>query len=250
MTTQVSDSLPPVVAGPDASPRCAVYAAPAPGSAFWQRGSQWLGRCAATGQSMSQPMVPGVSPRELWCLTRTPRRYGWHATLKAPFRPALGVTQADVLVALRHLAQTLHPVVLPPLTVAMLGDFLALVPKGGQAAVQALADACVQGLHPLAAPLTPAELARRRATGLSPREDELLLAWGYPHVQERFRFHFSLTGSLSHVSDATRQALTQAAQDWFVSDTEWPLCLDALSLFDEPAPGADFRCLCRAELAA
>jgi len=41
-----------------------------------------------------------------------------------------------------------------------------------------------------------AELARRRAAGLTQRQDTLLLRWGYPYVMEEFRFHLTLTGKL------------------------------------------------------
>jgi hypothetical protein len=219
-----------------------------PHSGFWQRGSQWLGRCAATGQALPQPHVPGVSISEQWCLTSDPRRYGWHATLKAPFTLADGVTLLDVQAMLQRLCCTLNVCTVVPLKVALMGDFLALVPEGDPVDLRVVVDACVQGLHPLAAPLSPAELTRRRGAGLSPRQDELLLRWGYPHVLEQFRFHFSLTGSLAHVPDTTRLALAQAAQDWFRVDTEAPLHLDAVSLFEEPSPGADFRWLGRTVL--
>ena len=41
-----------------------------------------------------------------------------------------------------------------------------------------------------------AELASRRAPGLSDRQDRLLQRWGYPYVFDEFRFHMTLTGRI------------------------------------------------------
>ena len=70
--------------------RCAVYFVPEVGSDWWQAGSQWLGRCAASGALFPPPHIDGVEPAQFQTLTAEPRRYGWHATLKAPFRLASG----------------------------------------------------------------------------------------------------------------------------------------------------------------
>ena len=234
MTTAIPLSL---------SARHAVYFAPPPRSPWWEAGSHWLGRCAARGEALTQPHVTGLSPAEMHRLTAAPRRYGWHATLKAPFRLADGVSPDQLTDAVQGLCRTQAPFSLA-LEVCMLGDFLALVPAGDGvvedcAAVNRLAHACVTQLHPLAAPLPPAELARRRqGGGLDARQEELLQRWGYPHVLERFRFHFSLTGPLGQEPEPVQQALVAAAQQWF--GALGPCPCDAVSLFTEPGPGADF----------
>ncbi|MDR6854216.1 DUF1045 domain-containing protein [Variovorax guangxiensis] len=218
--------------------RYAVYFAPRVNSPWWLAGSRWLGRCAARGEPIAQAPVPGLSAPELHRLTQAPRRYGWHATLKAPFALAPGVDEAQLRASTRALAAEFQPFTLPPLKVAMLDDFLALVPDGDAHAVEALAAACVTRLQPLAASLAPAELERRRAAGLTPAEDALLLRWGYPFVLERFRFHLSLTGSLKDAEPAAIEALKEAARHRFDA---LPACrVDSVSLFAEPRPGADF----------
>jgi putative phosphonate metabolism protein len=231
----------------DAVHRVAAYFAPAPHSLWWQAGSQWLGRCAATGHALDQPQVPGVTPQQLRQLTRAPRRYGWHATLKAPFALGSGVTWSDVHRALQDIARLHARFVLPPLRVRMLGDFLALVPEHDEPAIHHLADACVTGLQPLAAPLSDSELARRRAAGLSAEQDELLQRWGYPHVLAHFRFHLSLTGSLKGQSVAVTSALLTAAQQQFEALPRCPF--DAVTLFAEQSAGADLMGLQRVDLA-
>ena len=228
--------------------RYAVYYAPRPNSAWWQAGSQWLGRCAARHTLLPQPEVAHVPPQALQRLTAAPRRYGWHATLKAPFALAAGVTPAQLRDALRALARELKPFDMPRLQVTRLDDFLALVPQGDHRAIDAVAAACVTQLLPLAAPLSPAELQRRRAAGLSPEEDALLLRWGYPFVLERFRFHLSLTGPLQHEAPALVHALQHAAQQHF--DPLPPCRFDTLALFAEPTPGADFVLVAHEEMGA
>lgn len=218
--------------------RFAVYFAPPPGSAWWEAGSRWLGRCAATNDVLAQPTIDGIAPEQQRQLTADPRRYGWHATLKAPFVLSEGVGLGDLREALRAIAASFTAFDMPALQVRRLADFLALCPEGDKHAINAVASACVTQLNDLAAPLSSDELERRRRMGtLSTQEDALLVRWGYPYVLERYRFHLSLTGNLQGVDARTVERLEQAAQAWF---GELPPCpFDGLALFAEPAKGAD-----------
>jgi putative phosphonate metabolism protein len=219
--------------------RYAVYFAPATGSAWWEAGSRWLGRCAATHDALAQPLIDGIAPEQQRQLTAEPRRYGWHATLKAPFSLGEGVSPDSLRAAMRALASTVSPFDLPPLRVRRLGGFLALCADGNPDAINTVARACVTGLQTLAAPLSSAELARRRCKdALSIQEDALLVRWGYPYVLDRYRFHLSLTGDLNGVAPDTVQRLERAARDTFEG---LPACrFDSLALYAEPTPGADF----------
>ncbi|WP_076999971.1 DUF1045 domain-containing protein [Variovorax sp. KK3] len=226
--------------------RYAIYFAPRERDAWWLAGSRWLGRCAARNEPLPLAPVPGVSASRLHALTRAPRRYGWHATLKAPFALAPGVDEARLRNALGELARAFSPFTMPRLKVAQLDDFLALVPDGDTHAIETIAGACVMRLHALGATLPPDELVRRRASGLTPEEDALLLRWGYPFVLQRFRFHLSLTGSLKDAEPSDVAALTEAARHRF--EALPPCRFDVLSLFAEPEPGSDFRLLDQVEL--
>lgn len=229
--------------------RYAVSFAPAPGTLGWLAGSHWLGRCAAQLQTLPQLDIVGVAGQDLHRLTAAPRRYGWHATLKAPFVLASGVSWATLHHAVQTLASGLQPFTLPPLQVERMNDFLALVPMASpatQAALQAAAAACVTQLQPLAAPLAPAELVRRRVGGLTPRQEELLQCWGDPFVLEEFRFHLPLTGPLGLVDTETQTQVHDAAEQYF-SDLP-PLKFNSLALFAEPTPGADFVLLDHLEM--
>ncbi|MGI3163136.1 DUF1045 domain-containing protein [Pseudooceanicola sp. 200-1SW] len=184
--------------------RYAIYYAPEPGP-LADFGAAWLGWDLARGAPAAHPELPGL-PRPVAELTATPRKYGFHGTVKPPFRLAPDHDADGLVKAARHLATRLEPVTLDGLALTRLGSFLALTPRGdkGQiAALTALASESVQGLDAFRAPAPQSELDRRRKAGLTPRQEALLQQWGYPYVMEEFRFHLTLTGRLSGV-DAGR----------------------------------------------
>lgn len=218
--------------------RYGIYFAPTPQSHAWELGSQWLGRCSATGQTRDQPTIAGLTWAEFAALTTAPRRYGWHATLKAPFALADGISEEDLCVAMGNLAKSLFAFEMPALRVARLGDFLALTPDGDTAKLNTVSEACVTEIHHCAAALSDGELQRRRISRLTPRQDDLLERWGYPYVFEEFRFHFSLTGPLGDFSQHQITAVEEAAQTTFDALPNWRF--EALALFLEPTAGADF----------
>ncbi len=78
----------------------------------------------------------------------------------------------------------------------MLGNLIALTPFGPTDALRRVAYACVRELDGFRAEPDTYEIARRRKSGLTARQDALLMEWGYPYVMEEFRFHLTLTGKL------------------------------------------------------
>lgn len=216
--------------------RWAVYFAPATDSAWWRFGRDWLGRDDRSAD-VHGPVPHGLPHEAHRAWTAAPRRYGFHATLKAPMRLREGITDAQCLHRVEALAGTLSPVRLTPLTLSDHEGFVALVP--GQAdSLRAIADieaACVQQLDDLRAPLSDAEVQKRLASGLDEHGEALLRRWGYPRVLDRFRLHFTLTEPLDAQSRTRAiDALTGTVQH--LNQIE-PLWLDRLCLFVEPAPG-------------
>jgi hypothetical protein len=215
--------------------RYAVYWTPPPTHALWQAGSAWLAgdRAAAA-----------------------PRRYGFHATLKAPMRLRAGATASDFVDAVRRLAAGIPRFAMPPLVVATLGSFVALrpaMPIGPRHPLRRLADACVQELDAWRANLDAQAVKERRALQpLSPDREALQRRWGYPHVLEHWRFHMTLSDPLPRDPDgeALRSRIVADAQRWFAAALALPLACDALSVFVEPAPGAAFVPAHRFALAA
>ena len=190
-STGVSGSR--VNAGADAGTRLAVYFVPGDDTALARFGHAVLGRDAGARDVARLPGLPTVP--EAW--TAKPARYGFHATLKAPFHLARDVTEDDLVEACAALARAHAPCPLDGLAVRRPSGFAALVQPGPDAAVDALAADAVVGLEAFRAPLDAAALARRRPETLAPAARARLERWGYPHVLEGFRFHMTLSAALS-----------------------------------------------------
>lgn len=211
--------------------RAAVYAAPAPHSPLGRLAADWLGRDAFTGEATRAP-DPARDP-----LVADAARYGFHATLRAPFRPGPGVDLATLGDRLARVCADRPAPVIRSLTLGRLGAFFALVPHEPEPAILALEGAVLDGFEPFRAPLTEAEVARRDPGRLSARQQDHLDAWGYPFVRDEFRFHMTLTGPVSGPAEEIRDAL----DTHFAPVLGRPLPLDGLGLFVEPEPGAPFR---------
>ena len=215
---------------PDA--RVAVYYAPTTDDPLFAEAATWLGRDPESGAPVPQPDIPGIAE-----ITAEPRVYGFHATLKPPMRLAEGRRWADMLQAARELANRIEPFELPHLAVSDVHGFLALRETVECAALQALADTCVEHLDHFRAPVTEAELARRRRAKLTERQDELLLRWGYPYVLDTWFFHMTLTRRLNAEE---KQVFMPAAAAHLARAIATPRRVTDLCLFVQPAPGEPF----------
>jgi len=211
--------------------RYAVYYAPQPDDPLWQAGCAWLGRDPAGGVVARGPdVVPEV--------TAAARLYGFHATLKPPMRLRLGCTREDLLAALRDVAAGVPTFVLPPLAVNDWHGFLCLRETSPSPELQALSDICVAGLDHLREPPDAAELARRRAGGLSCAQEASLRRWGYAQVFATWFFHMTLTRRLG-AAEATM--LRPAAEAWFAAALAQPRTVSDVCLFVQAAPGTPLR---------
>lgn len=232
------------------TPRYALYFAPAQLSPWRAFGSAWLGRCAVDGAWRLQPQIEGVDALTFKRLTDAPRRYGFHATLKAPFRLAPGETINSLREALDAFCSDRPPLVMANPEARRLKHFLALTWPVPEARVNGLAAQCVGGFERFRAALDPAELNHRLSAGLTPRQDALLRQWGYPYVFDEFKFHFSLTGALGALSEIATERVLAAVQVQLAALRAHPFVFDAISLFEEPAPAAPLRVVHRGLLSA
>jgi len=170
--------------------------------------------------------------------TNGARRYGWHATLKAPFRLADGVDPEHLDEAVEIFAASHCPTVIPTIALRSIGRFWAIVPGGPTAALMALADDTVRKLDPWRADLGPDDLARRKPELLSSRQRELLELWGYPFVLDEFRFHCTLTDDLDGLDfEASGTRLAQEFAEVLGAD----IPVSALALCAEREPGGTFE---------
>ena len=142
--------------------RYAIYLAPAAQSPLWRFGSAVVGYDAESGADLDAPDMAGFDPPRWRELTEEPRRYGFHGTLKAPFRLADGCTEADLDALIAAFAAEHHPFELPPLAVRAIGPFVALVPPVPVPMLEDIARCAVMELEPARAPLSAEEVARRR----------------------------------------------------------------------------------------
>ncbi len=202
-----------------------------PQGALFDAASAWLGWDSTTGQAAPHPDVAGL-PEPVEILTATPRKYGFHGTIKPPFVLAEGQSIDALHNAATDFCAKQTPVAIPTLTVRRLGGFIAIVPSDPSQALAALAAATVETLDVFRAPPLETELAKRRKASLSDRQEALLRQWGYPYVMEEFRFHLTLTGRTKH-ADTVRDAL--AAH--FAPILPSPFLVDSLALMGEDASG-------------
>lgn len=216
--------------------RFAVYYAPETTDPLWRSASRWLGRDAATGEAVNG--VTGLEPTRRLGLTRSARRYGFHATIKAPFRLAEAGSFDQLVEAVAGFAACRRPLPIGPIALREISGFLALVPETQSGALTEFAADCVKSLDGLRAPLTAAERDKRIAQSrLDGRQIALLDQYGYPYVLEAFRFHMTITDRLA---DADRAEVRAAASDWFEPFIGSPLMLDRLVIYREKAGGAPF----------
>jgi|SRR5688572_20745627 putative phosphonate metabolism protein len=225
------------------SGRYAIYFTPVAGSDLARFGDRWLGRDAETGKAAPQTELDGLEADRLRALTEAPRHYGFHGTLKPPFHLANGCDVDDLRRAMAGFAARQAAFEIAALHLREIGDFLALAPTDPALALSSLADACVTEFDAYRAAPDAAELAKRHAAGLTPRQAELLVRWGYPYVLDEFRFHLTLTGSIVDPEERARVAgllhpLVAPLLTQRVSVRE-------LSLFHQPDRAAPFRLIQR-----
>ena len=176
--------------------RYAIYWAPRQGTALARFGNGWLGRDPDPDGPRPEFPIAGSPPREWAAAVAQASGYGFHATLKPPFRLTEGRTEAELFSAVDRLAGTMSPARDVVLHLGTIGRFLALLPAGRRREIDFIAATCVETLDGFRAPPDEPELLRRRAAGLSARQEANLLRWGYPHVFGDFRFHMTLSAAM------------------------------------------------------
>ena len=107
------------------------------------------------------------------------------------------------------------------------------------ASIATALDAPATGYAPLRG-LAPAELARRRKAGLTPNQDAHLTRWGYPYVFDEYRFHITLTDSLSmHLLQRVQPRLERLFGDALTES----LPVEEIHLLKQPTPASRFHVL-------
>ena len=189
--------------------RYALYLTPPPDSDLWRFGCDVIGRDAWTDQS-ADGFVPRGHELEAWRrLTSLPRRYGFHATLKAPFRVRADLDVFDLMDAVAGFARGRKPFDAGRWHIGHMAAgegraFVALRPEGVAKELCSLEESAMRALDELRAPLTDAESRGRNVVRLTPRQRYYLDAWGYPYVLDEFRPHFTLTNPVENAGAVAR----------------------------------------------
>ena len=218
--------------------RYAIYYVPQPGGTFAEFGANWLGWDCATARPRTHPVIKGI-PKPIQIFTDVPRRYGFHATLKAPFELADHCTFDALAAGVEALCAELPVTTLDGLRPSHFNGFVALLPqtngsRTNASQINAIAAHILRGLDHFRAPLSADSMARRRAQGLTDRQDELLRRWGYPFVLEEFQFHMTLTG---HVLAGEAQAICQALRPHLMRIVPGQVLIDSVALMGEDSNG-------------
>lgn len=218
--------------------RYAIYFCPPPNAELARQAAIWLGRDAFSDEMLRPVSAGPLSAGEVAYHTAAARRYGFHATLKAPFRLASDESEASLTAALDAFSATATAPVIATLDLKQIDGFFALVPSARSLELEALANDLVEQFDRFRAPLTDSDIARRNPEALSPRELQYLHKWGYPYVFDAFRFHMTLTG---RVAGAEVPRVRAAIESHFAGFIGQPLAIDTLALFIEPDSGGPFQ---------
>lgn len=219
-------------------PRYAIYFAAGSDSALSRFGAELLGYDAYTGNELAFPADALRVAPDWRDVSADPRKYGFHATLKAPMTLAPGRTEAELAAACAAFAgKARHIPAIRPVVDSISG-FIAVIPAEPVDALQQLAAECVREFDSFRAALSAEDRARRKPEKLSERQRDYLDRWGYPYVMEEFRFHMTLTGRLD---TERRGPILEMLRTRFASLHLDTLTIDRLALFRQDDAKARFR---------
>jgi len=226
--------------------RYAIYYAPAADNALALRAAAWLGRDPYSGQIVDRGAHPTLDHLDLDALTKEPRGYGFHATLKAPFELEDGTDESALIACLARLAASFKAFS-ADIVPARIGRFIAFRLAAPTPLMETLHGECMKQFEPYRAPLSEFDLARRRKVPLTPEQDARLVTWGYPYVFEDFRFHMTLTGSIK--DEAVSQLVLETLRDHF-AEFIGPHLFDGLCIFKQEDRAGPFQVFHRAAFRA
>jgi putative phosphonate metabolism protein len=219
--------------------RYAIYFVPGARTALYRFGASVIGYDCFEGTDVPQLAGLGDSEADWHALTEEPRKYGFHATLRAPFRLQADTDEQGLIETFERFARARGavPEFMPKLRI--LGGFIAIMPRDDCPPLFALADDCVTSFDKFRAPLSAQERARRLAARLSREEVANLERWGYPYVFGHFRFHMTLTGLLP---GERRSAILSQLEERFARAHrhDRPVTVDRLALVRQAGAAARF----------
>lgn len=217
--------------------RYTIYWTPETGSPLAGFEREWFGRSLETGEDDLPRNLFGLDQELADRAIASPRRYGLHATIKAPFRPRDGVNERELAEAVSDFCVRRRAPHAGPLRLHRFARYLALVPEADRAELEWLEAECVTHFDRFRAPLDDSDRARRSAH-LAPDECAMLEQFGYPYIFSRFFFHITLAGPLSPQELETVEAALAPVVEPFTTP---PFSVRELSLLGDPGDGVLFQ---------
>ena len=198
-------------------------------------GASWLGWDNATGRSVPQPTIHGL---DIASFTKAPRKYGLHATLKAPFVLGQDFDLKQLKQEMGNFSKQSAAFGIGKLELRHDRGFIALRPVNEVPQLQEFAAHIVKAFDKLRAPLSSDDITRRRKRRLTSRQNKQMLEWGYPYIFDDFNFHLALTGRLSSVQIRNVIAALSSDMNMGVSDT---IRIDAITLMGQDKLGMFYQ---------
>ena len=197
-------------------------------------GQAWLGWDCRKGQYISSENAFSEPLADREYFTEKPRKYGLHATLKAPFRLQTTQSEPAQRSAFHGFCKHQKPAASGNLTLSEQGGFISLRPQTQSAALFELGKNCLEAFDPFRAPLEQSDLNRRRNARLSPRQNDFLHQWGYPYVLQEFQFHITLSSRLIILQ---REKIIPALKNLLAHELDCPFIIAHLALMGEDRNG-------------
>ena len=216
----------------------AVYWVPKSPDALARFGISWTGWCAEQGAHRPRGEFPGVAA-DIPAITRQVWRHGFHAVIKAPFRPQAGRGRFSVEHALEQVIDEIVAFPLPRLRLAVIGGSVAaLVPHRDCAALGALVARVGEAMAPLDA--TRHDMGAPAGTVIEDVDPLVQLPAADAH-----RFHMPLTDRLPlEVAFQVMEKL-QPLMEPMLGE---PRRLHDVALMGDPGEGRPLRVLQRYDL--
>jgi hypothetical protein len=227
-------------------PRYAIYFVPPAQSNLYRYGSSVLGYDCYTNNAADFPGQSESAAVNWNELGEEPRRYGFHATLKAPFHLLPSHSELQLINALQNFARLGHAVHAFVPAVRLLSDFFAVVPRDHEPGIDALAASCTTIFDAFRAPISPQERARRIALKLNDEQIRNLDRWGYPYVLSQYQFHMTLTGKIP--ARRRKAVLAVLLKVFRESAIEPSIAIDRIALVTQDTPDSRFRVVSEAVL--
>ena len=215
--------------------RYAIYFAPSETSKIGQFGRLLLKRTAK--KMVDEGMLTDL-PKELHRkIIKTPQHYGFHGTLKAPFElhPDYNLYHLDT--TLIKFCSSFPDFSIKSLKLQIIAEFIALVPNGEVERLYQLHRKLTEEFNYLCGPLSDFDRDRFLARGLTNGQKKYLCRYGYPFILDSFKFHLTLTSSLTENEQTT---CLELLDNMIVDFKDERLSVDRVCLFKQETRKSPF----------